>query len=248
MEEAAEEHLIKKIIKILSLDKRSIFDQLFRRGSKYEYLSVFGGILLHVKGQGVVWLPRSYIEGLLSKAGLSSVMIHKISLIFSFTVPGGGFLGFIYDFFKDRVWKKPPAEPRQYLPNMIDRVEYGSFTVNPGKINVVMQPFKSLGELAKRKENIVAQSLKSIVKSVKKEERAEEKTPFCIYFLRFIDKIAVAKENEKRFLKGFTDQVVRKFQRIPTFKCRDEQKLSKFVHGVERNGFTIIKDSKTESS
>lgn len=219
---STEQEWIRKIIELLSLNERSVIDRLFRRGAKYEYLPVFGGILLHMNGQGVVWLPKSHTKGLLSKAGIGSAVIHKLGLIFSFTIPGGGFLGVTYDFFRDRVWKEPPTEPQQYLPRMINRVEYGSFTLNPGKIKVIVRP------------------LRSIVKRVKKQEKAEEENPFRIHFLRFIDKIATAKEGEKRTtLKAFTNRVVKKFQRTPTFKCRDEQRLLEFVEGLEKDGFEV---------
>lgn len=224
-EKATEEDWIGEIIKLLSLDKRSIFDRLLRRGAKYEYLLVLGGVLLHIKEQGVVWLPKPYIKGLLSKAGISSTMMHKLGSIFSFTIPGGGFLGLTYNFLKDRVWKKPPTDPIQYLPRMIDRVEYGPFTIGPSKINVLVRPVQSIVKLFKKK----------------KEEAAEEEPSFHIYFIRFIGKIDVAKESEKRpTLVAFTNQLMKKFQRIPTFKCRDEKKLSGFIEGLEKDGFKVV--------
>lgn len=225
-ENATQEEWIRRIIELLRLEKRSIFDRLFRRGAKYEYLPVFGGILLHMNGQGVVWLPKSYTKGLLSKAGIGSAVIHKLGLIFAFTIPGGGFLGVTYDFFRDRVWKEPPTEPKQYLPRMTNRVEYGSFTMNSWKIDVVMKPFQSFARW------------------VKKQERAEEENPFRIHFLRFIDRIATAKEGEeKTTIKAFTHRVVKRFQRIPTFKCRDGQRLLEFAEGLEKDGFVVMEAS-----
>lgn len=236
MRNATGEDWVEEIVDLLMLDERSVFDRLLRRGVEYECLPVFGGVLLRVSGQGVVWLPRSYIDGLLSKAGLRSVVIQNFGLLFSFTIPGGGLLSLVYDFFKDRVWKKPPAEPRQYLPHMIDRVEYGSLAINRKKINMVAWAFRLLSGLIEKKEKRVTRAVKWIRNLVKKEEKAEEQSAFCVYFLRFIDRIAVAKQR-----MDFTSRAVKKFQRVPTFKCRHENDLSKFVRGLENDGFRVMK-------
>ena len=225
MKNAEESEWIKRIIELLRLDKRSIFERLLRR-AKYEYLLVFGGMLLHVRARGVIWLSKAYINGLLSKAGVSSAIMHKVGALLSFTVPGGGF---IYDVLKDRIWREPTAEPQQYLLTMIDRVEYGSFTVNPTK-----------------KIDVVAQTLKSFFRRVKHEQRVVREAPFHLYFLRFIDKIVASREERevKLTLKTFVPWITKKIEKIPTYRCRDKSKLLKFIEGLRKDGFNVVERSK----
>ena len=216
VESASQEEWIRKIIELLELDKRSIFDRLLRR-DRYEYLPVFGGILLHIKGKGVIWLPKSYIKGLLSKAGLSSAMINKVSLIFAFFIPGGSLVSLAYEFFKDRVWKEPPSELRQYLPHLTERVEYGSFTMER-----------------------VGKRLKSVVRFIKREEKTGEEATLCVYFLRFMDKVSTTKESQETALGAIKHKVADRFQRVPTFRCRDEEKISRFIESLEKNDFNVV--------
>ncbi len=217
IESVREEDWIRKIIELLELDKRSIFDRL-RRRDRYEYLPVFGGILLHIKGKGVIWLPKSYIKGLLSKAGISAAMINKVSLIFSFFVPGGSLVSLAYEFFKDRVWKEPPSELRQYLPHLTERVEYGSFTMEK-----------------------VGKRLKSVVRFIKREEKKGEEAGICVHFLRFMDKVSTTKESQETALGTLTHKVTDRFQRVPTFRCRDEEKLFRFIESLEKDDdFSVV--------
>lgn len=234
---------------------------------KYSYLPVYDGILMFLKDYSITWIPKSYILGALSKAGIKSKLIHNASILMSFLLPGGSIAGVAYNFFKDRVWKTPPTEVKHHLIPLLDRVEFGTTDISLGRIKGFIGTIKS--GLGRVKEGLG--KVKHVIKRDKDSPddvgtepvgyHGAEEDEGIFHFIRFVDKIEAAKEAEEQEkaeregeihrsegrIREFSNWLNIKFKLSPVYRCPSRENLSKFVKKIEKANITVVNLNEMEA-
>ncbi|MFX1521474.1 MAG: hypothetical protein ACFFCD_16315 [Promethearchaeota archaeon] len=152
-----------------------------------DYLPVMAGLLVHVKGEGIIWIPRSRVAGLLSKSGFLDTLARHGQIIFSA-------IGFIfapvataYSQFIRRGLRIPPNIVTSYSKSIIERV-------------LLTRP--SLYQKAAHALSGVKDKVVSVIKKETEEKEEEEVTYYALRIIVTLEEIDVNEVAESSlFLK-----------------------------------------------
>jgi hypothetical protein len=146
-----------------------------------EYLPVMGGLLVHIKQEGIIWIPRSRVAGILSKSGLLDTLARHGQVVFSA-------IGFIfapvataYAQFIRRGLRIPPNIVTSYSKSIIERV-------------LLTRP--SLYQKAAHVLSGVKDKVVSVIKREAEEKEEKEEEEVTYYALRFIVRLEEIEVNE----------------------------------------------------
>jgi hypothetical protein len=152
-----------------------------------EFLPVMGGLLVHVKREGIIWIPRSRVAGLLSKSGLLDTLARHGQIIFSA-------IGFIfapvataYSQFIRRGLRIPPNIVTSYSKSIIERI----LLTRPSLYQ------KAANTLSGVKDKVV-----SVIKRETEEKEEEEITYYALRIIVTLEELDVSEVAESSlFLK-----------------------------------------------
>jgi hypothetical protein len=167
-------------------------------------LPVMGGLLVHVKGEGIIWIPRARVAGLLSKSGFLDTLVRQGGI--SASVILAPILNIIfapisvaYSQFVKRGFRLPPNRVTSYSKCIIDRVLLTRPTLY----------HKLAYALGGAKEKVVS--------ALKREHQEQEDEKVTNYALRVIDKLeelAVEEELDSDFIAKMPPEIKSSLERL----------------------------------
>lgn len=162
-----------------------------------EYLPVIGGLLVHVKREGVIWIPRSRVAGIFSRRGLLDTIARQGQIVFSA-------IGFIfapvataYSQFIRRGLRIPPNNVTSYSRSIIERV-------------LLTRP--SLYQKAAQTLSGVKEKLVSAIKRETDEKEEEEVNYFALRFIVTLEEIKVDELAESSFISKMENAIMSKLE------------------------------------
>ncbi len=162
-----------------------------------EYLPVMGGLLVHVKREGVIWIPRSRVAGIFSRRGLLDTIARQGQIVFSA-------IGFIfapvataYSQFIRRGLRIPPNNVTSYSRSIIERV-------------LLTRP--SLYQKAAQTLSGVKEKLVSAIKRETDEKEEEEVNYFALRFIVTLEEIKVDELAESSFISKMENAIMSKLE------------------------------------
>lgn len=158
-----------------------------------EYLPIMGGLLVHVKEEGVIWIPRSRVAGILSKSGLLDTIARHGQIVFSAI----GFIfapiGTAYSQFIRRGLRIPPNAVTSYSKSIIERV-------------LLTRP--TLYQKAVRTLSGVKDKVVSVVKREADEKEEEEVTYYALRIIVTLEEINVTELADSSFIAKIENAIV----------------------------------------
>jgi len=162
-----------------------------------DYLPVMGGLLVHVKREGIIWIPRSRVAGIFSSAGLLDTIARHGQIVFSAI----GFIfapiGTAYSQFIRRGLRIPPNAVTSYSKSIIERV-------------LLTRP--TLYQKAVKALSGVKEKLVSVVKREVDEKEEEEVTYYALRIIVTLEEINVNELAESSFISKIENAIVSRLE------------------------------------
>jgi len=156
-----------------------------------------GGLLVHVKQEGIIWIPRSRVAGILSKSGLLDTIARHGQIAFSAI----GFIfapiGTAYSQFIRRGLRIPPNAVTSYSKSIIERV-------------LLTRP--TLYQKAVKALSGVKEKLVSVVKREVDEKEEEEVTYYALRIIVTLEEINVNELAESSFISKIENAIVSRLE------------------------------------
>ncbi len=162
-----------------------------------EYLPVMGGLLVHVKREGIIWIPRSRVAGIFSKSGLLDTLARHGQIVFSA-------IGFIfapvataYSQFIRRGLRIPPNIVTSYSKSIIERV----LLTRPTIYQKTAQVLRGV------KGKVV-----SVIKRETDEKEEEKVTYYALRIIVTLEEINVSEIAESSFISKIENTIISKLE------------------------------------
>ncbi len=162
-----------------------------------EFLPIMGGLLVHVRREGIIWIPRSRVAGILSKSGLLDTIARHGQIAFSA-------IGFIfapiataYSQFIRRGLRIPPNAVTSYSKSIIERV-------------LLTRP--TLYQKAAKAVSEIKEKLVSVIKREVDEKEEEEVTYYALRIIVTLEEIKIPELAESRFVSMIENAIVSRIE------------------------------------
>ncbi|MHA2061235.1 MAG: hypothetical protein ACW963_02965 [Candidatus Sifarchaeia archaeon] len=162
-----------------------------------EYLPIMGGLLVHVKQEGIIWIPRSRVAGILSKSGLLDTIARHGQI--AFTAIGFIFapIATAYSQFIRRGLRIPPNAVTSFSKSIIERV-------------LLTRP--TLYQKAAKAIVGVKDKLVSVVKREIDEKEGEEVNYYALRIIVTLEEIKINELADSSFISKIENAIVSRLE------------------------------------
>jgi hypothetical protein len=196
-----------------------------------DYLPVMGGLLVHVKREGIIWIPRSRVYGIMSKSGLLDTLARHGQIVFSA-------IGFIfapiataYAQFIRRGLRIPPNIVTSYSKSIIERVLLTRPTLYQ----------KTASALSGVKEKVV-----STIKKETEEKEDEEITYYALRIIVTLEELDVNEVAESSFITKIENAIKSRLEGNNLPETPETLEIQETPETVVETEFTSMDDEEDE--
>ena len=197
-----------------------------------DYLPIMGGLLVHVKQEGIIWIPRSRVAGILSKSGLLDTIARHGQI--AFTAIGFIFapIATAYSQFIRRGLRIPPNAVTSFSKSIIERV-------------LLTRP--TLYQKAAKALVGVKDKLVSVVKRDVDEKEGEKVNYYALRIIVTLEEIKINELADSSFISKIENAIVSRLEeeeRLP--ETLETSEISETPETFVETEVTVTDDEKDE--